>query len=754
MIPWRLLGKDPPKGLHNVFITTFLLLLFPLFGAAADQELVFWNFWDPKFILPVIDEFERNHPGIRIRNEQLNWGNGLDKIVIALADHRGPDICELGSTWTGKFMTGDVLADLTEHLKEFRDEYLMWAPAEKSGRIIGLPWLVGTRVLFFNRQLFRSAGLDPNSPPQTWAELLLAARRIHRPEEGIFGFGINAGEGHILYKKVFPFIWGAGGKILDESGIWAFDSPATRSALHLFRDLSECGLREKQDILDEAFKKGKLGMEVSGSWNFARFPREAPDLDFGVTLIPRPAPEKGESRSFLGGQVLVVFRHCPNVAAAARFIRHLTLARNTLPISREALVSFPAHKAAYHDPFFSSDPRFSVFLEQMKTAVHPPVHPLWIEMERIINNTLERVMHGGDIDVQMLAAHDEFERVQSRFDHRMAQRKGSEPRPVPSPPRFPFSGKWSALLGLFGVFLSIWWCFRRQQPRSHGRTIGHAFLLLSPWGVVFAVFWLYPLIFSFILGFCDFDVFHPETLRFIGLENFRRLVGDPHFRQAVGNTLVFTLFTTPITTLLALGLAFITDKLRLPVFFRSAFFLPSIVSLVVIAGIFKSFYAPDGLVNTLVAMLGFLRRGWLVEPAFALPAIMIMNIWASIGYYMVLFLAALKAIPIQLYEAAEMDGAGEWGKFRYVTLPHLRPMILFVVVINTIRGWQVFPEVFTLTHGGPLGTTDTLVHRLYETAFRFHEMGYASAMGYVLFFIVLSLTVFQTKIIRGFRAGI
>ena len=181
--------------------------------------------------------------------------------------------------------------------------------------------------------------------------------------------------------------------------------------------------------------------------------------------------------------------------------------------------------------------------------------------------------------------------------------------------------------------------------------------------------------------------------------------------------------------------------------------MPSIISLVVIAAIFKSFYAPDGLVNEVAAAFGISRRSWLVEPAYALPAIMAMNIWASVGYYLVLFLAALKAIPLQLYEAAEIDGAGEWQKFRWVTLPQLRPMIMFVVVINTIRGWQVFPEVFTLTRGGPLGTTDTLVFRLYETAFRFHEMGYASAMGYVLFFIVLGLSAVQMRFLRTTWTG-
>ena len=281
--------------------------------------------------------------------------------------------------------------------------------------------------------------------------------------------------------------------------------------------------------------------------------------------------------------------------------------------------------------------------------------------------------------------------------------------------------------------------FRNQQT----------LLFLSPWILTFTVFWLYPLVFSLGVSFCDFDVFHTDAVRFTGLENFTRLWSDERFMQSFRNTLFFVVGTTPVTTLLALALALLISSLRKgEQILRSAFFLPSIISIVVIATIFKSFYAPDGLMNAIVGLFGFHEHAWLVELQWAMPAIMAMDIWASVGYYMVLFLAALKAVPVQIYEAAEVDGATEWQKFWFVTLPQIRYMTLFVIVINTIRSWQVFPEIFTLTRGGPLGTTDTMVHRLYETAFRYHEMGYASAMAWVLFAIVLILSIVQMKILE------
>lgn len=410
------------KTFRHMILILLAVIFFVPQNLATAEELVFWNFWDAKFILPVIEEFERENPGIKIRNEQLNWGNGLDKIVVAMANNRPPDICELGSTWMSKFMSEDVLLDLTESFKHLKDDYLMWEPATWQGRIYGMPWLAGTRVLFYNRQLFAQAGLDANKPPITWSEMLQAARAIHNPAQSRFGFGINAGEGHILYKKFMPFVWGNGGKIIDEAGNFTFDSPQTRAALDFHLNLKQYSYSEKQDLLDEAFKQGKLGMTISGSWNLNRYRLDAPNLDFGVALLPRPKNDQGFSTSFLGGQILVIFKTSPQQQMAKKFIRHLSAAENTMPITKEALISFPANKEAYKHDFFTTNQHLRVFVEQMKTAIHPPIHPLWIEMERIINDTVERVMYGESADLLLSKANKEFERVSSRYERNRSSR--------------------------------------------------------------------------------------------------------------------------------------------------------------------------------------------------------------------------------------------------------------------------------------------------------------------------------------------
>jgi multiple sugar transport system permease protein len=259
-------------------------------------------------------------------------------------------------------------------------------------------------------------------------------------------------------------------------------------------------------------------------------------------------------------------------------------------------------------------------------------------------------------------------------------------------------------------------------------------VFLLPWAVVYTAFYVVPFLFSFFLGFLSYNPLNVANTHWIGGANFARLFGDPDFVQALRNTLFFVLGTVPVTTALSLGLALLL-KGRLPGrdIFKAGFFLPSIMSMVVIALLFKLFYAPGGALNAALSTVGIPVHGWLTDPRTALPAIMAMDVWAAVGYYALIFYAAFTAIPEELYESAMLEGAGFWATVRHITLPMMKPTIGFVVVINTIRSFQVFIEVFVMTQGGPLGSTNTLVLYLYETAFRRLDYGYASVIAYAVF---------------------
>jgi multiple sugar transport system substrate-binding protein len=361
----------------------------------SDRIVVrFWQFWDLAVIEPQVAAFEAQHPGVDVEVEQLTWATGLEKIQAALASGTQPDLCELGSTWLPRFSYDGVLEDITTVYEAERDSFLMWESALWNGRAYGLPWVQGSRVLFINRDLFRRAGLDPDRPPQTWDELLTASQKIGELGTGIYGFGQNIGERYVLYKKFMAFAWGNGGDVFDETGTVVLNSPAVLEALEFYLKLAPYSLQEKQEILDQYFKTGRLGMQVSGAWNLKNYKLEAPDLDYGVALVPKPAADHGSHASFAGAEMLVVFKASRRKEIAIEFARFLQAYPQAKQLSLAAGSVFPAARAAMNDPTFMSDPRVRVFVEQSLTSRTTPAHPGWIEMEEAIDRAVEESLYG------------------------------------------------------------------------------------------------------------------------------------------------------------------------------------------------------------------------------------------------------------------------------------------------------------------------------------------------------------------------
>ena len=276
-------------------------------------------------------------------------------------------------------------------------------------------------------------------------------------------------------------------------------------------------------------------------------------------------------------------------------------------------------------------------------------------------------------------------------------------------------------------------------------------LLLSPWLLTLVLFWAWPLLYALYLSFTKYYTLTNRTV-WIGFDNYTKLAHDSAFWQAALNTLLFVVGTIPFTMIFALFFAALLTRVeRFQHFYRSAMFLPSVTSLVVIALIYSNLYASGGYVNVLLKMAGILgpKIGWLLTPGLALPAIMVMDIWISIGYYAVLFLAAMQNVPRDFYEVAELEGTSKWGQFYQITLPVIKPTLLFALVLNTIKSFQVFTEIYVMTRGGPLGRTTTLVYQVYSKAFESADtMGYACAIAYVLFFVIAIFSVVESKLIR------
>ena len=283
--------------------------------------------------------------------------------------------------------------------------------------------------------------------------------------------------------------------------------------------------------------------------------------------------------------------------------------------------------------------------------------------------------------------------------------------------------------------------------------IGWAFA--APFVILFGVFLAFPILASFLLSFTSFglrDIANPVGTSVIGLKNYVDLFADPKFWKALFNTFYFVVVGVPVTLVIGLLIATALSRgvTRFRTAFRVGYYLPVITSIVAIAVVWRFLLNPDsGLINMLLGGLGIKGPAWLADPVFAMPSIIAMAVWRNLGFAMVVFLAGLQTIPATLYEAASIDGAGRWQAFRYVTIPMLRPTILFMTVITTIGYLQLFEEPFVMTLGGPLDSTLSITMYMYQQGFTFFHQGYASAIAYVLFVIVALIAFLQFKFLRS-----
>jgi multiple sugar transport system permease protein len=281
--------------------------------------------------------------------------------------------------------------------------------------------------------------------------------------------------------------------------------------------------------------------------------------------------------------------------------------------------------------------------------------------------------------------------------------------------------------------------------------VGWSFVL--PFVFLFLVFMAGPILVSFVTSFTDLrvtDIRSPLNVNFVGLENYADVLGDKTFRRAALNTAIYVLVTVPLTIgfglLIALGLN--QGVLRLRKVFRVGFFLPYITAIVAVAVVWRLLLGTDvGLINGLLGQVGIDGPGWLSDSSWALPSIMLMTVWRGVGLQMIIFLAGLQAIPTEYYEAAAVDGAGRWQKFRYVTLPSLRPTLLFATVVATIGLMQVFDEPYVMTQGGPLDATTTVNLEAFRQ-FGFGNYGHTAAISYLLFLAIGILTLIQFRWLR------
>ena len=794
-----------PSRFLRVLLLLLLLAFAPGLCAAAPVRLVVWGMEtsaESKDMDAKIHVFEQRHPDIKIA--ALSMGAGAmnpQKLMTAIVGGVPPDLVQQDRFTIGDWASRDAFRPLDDLLRADdasggplairRKDYVpaTWAETIYQGRTYAIPNSTDDRVLFYNRTLFRQAGLDPDKPPQTWEEMIADAKRLtKRASNGGYdrmGLVPIFGQGWL-----YLWSWQEDGEVMSADGRrCTLGNPRTVQALSALVSWYDAlgGVDAVNAFAggfgtdaQDPFITGKLAMRVEGDGFMNSIARFKPDLDFAV--VPVPVPEERLRRAgrfahdspwvtWSGGFSLAIPRGAKHVREAWEFMQWFNSPEASL-IGARAQAAYARSKGRlYVPPLFAEIPANQLVFDAYKGTLPPkylraklistnllpqtrfrPVtfvgQKLWDEQVRAV----DRALRHAQTPEQSLAA------GQSAVQVELDSVYGRESHPLLASRPVAIAISLLVLAGFAALGLgTVRWMSRQQASSRAEARAGFVFIL--PWVFGFIVFTLGPILASLVLSFCDYDVLHPP--RWAGISNYQTLVTQdrPLVLKSLGNALYLAAVGIPLGMVTSLTMALLLNtKLRGQQWYRTFFYMPSIVPVVATSVLWEFILNSDanrGLVNavwqaTLSHWLGLPPPGWLSVPSWAKPGLIFMGLWGA-GGGMILWLAGLQSISPTLYEAASLDGAGWWSQFRHVTLPMLSPYIFFNLIMGTIGALQTFETAYILggTSGGSsTGPDDSLlvpVVYLFNNAFQYFKMGYASSLAWLLFILILGLTLGQLK---------
>jgi multiple sugar transport system permease protein len=696
-----------------------------------------------------VASFQRTHPEVRIRIEPIP-SNYKEKILTSMAAGTPPDVFLLDAIMVPVFIGRDVLLDLMPFVRKYGvhlDGYYsnVLSIAMRGGKVYALPKDFTPMVMYYNKDLFDAAGVDYPEEGWTWSDFLRIARVLTRD---IDGDGRVDQYGTATYSKFFywpPWVWSNGGDFLDPTGKSAsgyLNSPATENALQFLIDLRKVHrvaptsqTAASLGGTGSMFYTGRIGMMESGHWWLPTLRRYIAQGKIRVGVAPMPVPQGGKPITVLYESGWCVSKATKRPDLAAQLAIFLASPEANRRRMAQGL-AIPSNIALEQEVLTGDDSGLEkVFYAQVQHA-RPPwgaTVERFSRIEDLTEDAFEEILIGGR------DMHETLTEAAEKID-----------RELSAPPPKAVSGE-TQILGF--IVLSIasgiiaFFILALSTPSKRRRETVRAYAFLTPSFLHIILFSLGPVLFALYLSFHRWNIIDPVK-PFVGLDNFRMLLKDRLFWNALKNTAFFTL-QVPVGMAISLMVALMMNtRIRGVVFLRTLFFLPSVSSFVAIAMVWQWIYNPEyGLLNYLLGLLGLGRPGWLADPSWALIAVMIMTVWIGIGYQMVIFLAGLQGIPDVLYEAAVIDGAGPWKRFWHVTLPLLKPTTFFILVTSIIASFQVFTSIYIMTQGGPMRATDVVVYHIYQNAWEYLKMGYASAMSWTLFVLIMIVTWVQFKVL-------
>lgn len=724
---------------------------------ACAAEPVTLNVWamgyEGKMIREMADIFEKEYPGqVRVVTQAIPWSGAHEKIMTSIIGGIPPDVCQMGTTWMAEFATIGALEPIEPFLSYSTDVKLeQFFPGaletnRVKGRLYGIPWYVDTRILFYRTDLLKEAGFD--RPPETWDEVDAICRALRRltPAGEIERCGISMAPND--WGEFLPLFWQAGGSLLTEDmSDVAMDSETFREAMqyykHFFDDKLTPLYQGGGSDMFNAFTTGFYPMFVSGPWMISEVANKCPtitDTQDAAKSKWATAPRAGKKnrKSFIGGCNLVTFTQSKQKEWAFKFIAYMSRP----PVQAqwyEITKDLPAARDAWESEALKKNPHMMAFRKQLEWTQAPPNHPSWEQIAFTIQRVQEQIVRGK-------VSIDEGYDVLTRDIRKII-------RPTRADQSLNFKlaicgGLLGAMLAALFIYFMMGSTSREHWSPTHRPIQAVPFLL--PALILLAVFLLIPIMTSLVISITNWDIYSLSDIRnlsIVGFDNYKHLLSeDAVLGKAVFNTFIFVLIGVPLTIAISLMMALLINVafLRCKVFFRTSLFIPVITTMVAVAVIWRWLYNPQfGLINLGLENLGLKPQNWLGDEMIALPSLIVMAVWKNFGYNMVIFLAGLQTIPVVLYEAADIDGVSPWQRFRHITVPMLKPSMIFVVITTVVGYFQFFAEPYIMTEGGPNSATTSIVLHTYNHAFKFYNLGYAAAISYVLFALTLAFSVAQ-----------
>jgi multiple sugar transport system permease protein len=751
----------------------------------------------------VFDEFHAQNPDIRLVNAGgLELANEIaeSSFLVSMAADTAPDVFYVNFRQYYNYIEQGFcrpLDDLIENDPEVKERFnplVMEVVHSYDGQTYAVPFYQVAQALYYRKDHFAAAGLDPNRPPRTWEEFYAYAKRLTESAPGRSGFVFAAGPGGKAYWWT-NFVWQAGGEVLvpGENGYMraAVDSPETALALDFFRKLTTrkwtkdgkqygpaaaVSASHSQDIA-----AGKVSMWFAYTNDVLL---SVSDLNPALLGIARmPAGPAGPYNEINAGMWAINASVTDPVKLEAcwRFIKFF-VGQEAARVQTRSLVDLGLanlvnpvllRENGYEELARQVDPGFVEANEDLfKTGKPEPYGRNSQQVYVVLDSALDRAMLEPDTPAREILADVAVEMDQKLLGYTpaevMAQRRG-----------------WAVgvfVVLLLGGALFVLWLTRRarrllgaggaapsaaiERPLMAQERKGAVRFLtvaLAP-AVVSILVWAYwPLAHGLVIAFQDYKIM--KGARWVGVDNFINVATEQVFWRSLWNSFVYVGLTILIGFVIPIFLALALNEIpRFKVFFRTVFFLPAMTAPIVVAFLWRQFYdkSENGILNQLVApVVGLANRtfgtewplayDWLGDPSLAMFAVVLPGIWAGAGPGSILYLAALKNIPGERYEAADMDGASWWHKVRYIAVPGLKPLILINLLGVFIAGFKAMENIFVLTGGGPLYATHTIGLEVWKNAFVFLKFGYATAAAWVMGAILIGFTVMQIRYLTKLR---